>query len=200
MGTLKLELSAHKTLITSALSGKAKFLGSLIRLTGPGRALRTSTVNLVKRIRNPFGTVKLTAPTGHIIRKLKAKALAVRNKKGFWEATHPKIFRALPVKELIIRYRSILSGYLNYYSFADNRPRLRFIYELLKLSLISVLKEKHQIGVRDILKSYGPNITLRIPKKDGTTVSLSFNCPPLGSKKVFLGDFNLIGDPLSVVD
>jgi hypothetical protein len=30
----------------------------------------------------------------------------------------------LPAQDIILRYKSILNGYINYYSFADDKPRL----------------------------------------------------------------------------
>ena len=91
----------------------------------------------------------------------------------------PKIFLILQLKELLIRYRSILSGYLYYYTFADNRPRLRVAHTILKRSLVDVIKKKKKIRHRfkEVLERYGPNITLNITKKDGTKVSLDFKLP-----------------------
>lgn len=153
------------------------------------------------RVRPPVGIVKLIAPIGHVLRKLQGKALTHISRGGIRKATFPPIFSVLPVKELIIRYRSILSGYLNYYTFADNRLRLRYVYSVLRRSLICVLMDKHQVGIREILNRYGPDITLNISKGDGTIVSLKFDCPslkPMPSK--FLGSFGLEGDPLAAVD
>ena len=52
----------------------------------------------------------------------------------------------LPIRDLIIRYRSILSGILNYYSFVDNRPKLKTIYKILKESLRKTIEFKEKIG------------------------------------------------------
>lgn len=83
----------------------------------------------------------------------------------------------------------------------DNRPSLRFVYLTLKRSLVGVLMNKHKTGVRDILKKYGPDVTLNITRKDGSMVSLSFGCPSLRSTPWrFLGTFDFRGDPLSIVD
>ena len=147
--------------------------------------------------------MKLTAPLGHLLNRMLTKLFLSKEKdlNGARKSNHPKSFLALPVKDLLIRYRSILSGYLNYYSFVTNRPRLRVVYTTLKRSLIGVLMQKFQVGIREVFERYGPNLTLNIRKKDGTTVSLDFKCPALRSTpEKFLGTFDFKGDPLTTVN
>lgn len=56
-------------------------------------------------------------------------------------------FTALPVKDMILRYRTILAGFLNFYSFADNITRLRYIYYILHSSLQKTIQRKLDIGI-----------------------------------------------------
>lgn len=76
----------------------------------------------------------MEAPIKNLIEKLKNNNIIqyIGNK------VIPKAIQhltVLPIKDIILRYRSILSGILNYYSFVDNRPYLKKIYEILKMSL-----------------------------------------------------------------
>lgn len=148
--TLKLELSLEKTLITSAYSGKARFLSTLIRVSSAKKNTRVTFDQVHKRtMKSPSGIVQLIAPIGHLVKRLQSKQL------GFLPGSlnridYPKSFLALPIKDLIIRYRSILLGYLNYYSFADNRPRLRYVYNTLRRSMIGVIKNKLGCSAREL--------------------------------------------------
>lgn len=205
--TLKLELNLKKTLITSAWTGRAKFLSTLIRVPQLTDGKNTLTVvgkKSGRRIKSSNFSVRLSAPIGHIVKKLQSKQLGFSKPQGAPHSSnkieYPKAFLVLPLRDLLIRYRSILSGYLNYYSFVSNRPRLKYIYNILKCSLIGLIKNKSGMGIREVLRRYGPQITLQLRRKDGTIARLDFRCPPLFSTpNRFLGEFEFKGDPLSVV-
>jgi len=88
-------------------------------------------------------------------------------------------FIPLPVKDLILRYRTILSGFTNFYSFADNIGSLLYIYYLLHQSLRKTICRKLDIGKREFLSIYGPDISISLRKRDGTWVVLDFPPPKL---------------------
>jgi hypothetical protein len=88
-------------------------------------------------------------------------------------------FMAWPIKDIILRFRAILAGFLNYYSFADNIRSLHWIYFLLHGSLRKTICRKLDIGTKDFLSSYGPNITITIRRSDGKNVQLDFPPPKL---------------------
>lgn len=120
----------------------------------------------------------MDAPIQNLIDKLENKAFL--KKKA--EKLVPQVileFTPLPIKELILRFRSILLGILNYYSFADNRHDLRQIHYLLKECLIRTIQHKEQTNRKTLLKQYGNDIALNIKSIDGKTKTLSFACPPL---------------------
>lgn len=115
----------------------------------------------------------MTMPTDEIISRLK--------KKGFLKDNgQPKscgMFLPLPVKDIILRFRVILYGYLNYFSFIDNPRSLLNIFGLLKSSLQLTICRKKDIRIRELLKSFGPDVTLKIRRRDGQIVQLDFKAP-----------------------
>lgn len=69
----------------------------------------------------------MLAPITKIISKLKEKGLASKDP-SILKAQHITKFLPLEVTDIINRYNSIVRGYLNYYSFVDNRTRLSKIH------------------------------------------------------------------------
>ena len=65
----------------------------------------------------------MLAPIPEIISKLREKGLA-SNKPNTLKGRHLPKLLPLEVTDIINRYNSIVRGYLNYYSFVDNRTRL----------------------------------------------------------------------------
>jgi group II intron reverse transcriptase/maturase len=200
---LKLELSEKKTLITSAITEQARFLGSNINTISAKLGIR-KTVNRKDGylIRLPEGHVRLLAPISKIVKRLVAKHFIERRRNGELRAHCPSQLTALPIKELIIRYRSVLYGYLNYFSFADNRPRLARIYWFLRESLIWAIGKKKQINRGEVLNRFGKNITLSITRKDGVEVLLDFAAPRMATraKENKFSGYKGDRDPLSVMD
>ena len=186
--SLKLTLSEEKTLITNTRLGRVKFLGTLIRRIAPTRRFRPLS----------SGNIWMTIPLPLITKRLKEK--------GFWKPG-PKgpipigitKFIPLSIKELILRFRTILNGYLNYYSFSDNIRSLSYIYFLLHHSLRKTICRKIDIGPREFFAIYGPNITITIRRKDGKWVDLDFPMPKLTRNPT---NFQGVtpGDPLRVKD
>jgi hypothetical protein len=136
------------------------------------------------------------------------KILAKRLKeKGFWKSgpngpipMGVEKFIPFPLKDLILRFRSILSGILNYYSFADNIYTLRYVYFLLLSSLQRTIQRKENIGYRKCLAQYGPSVSIRIYKWDGSSVMLSFACPPLRKNRMNFKGTERSRDPLLIKD
>lgn len=126
----------------------------------------------------PTNEVCVEAPINDIVKKfIERKFLKVEN----CEFT-PQIIKkvtSLPAKDIIIWFRSILFGYLNFHSFADNKQSFNRIYWYLKRSLTRTLCYKENIGWNRFKRKYGTNVTLSILRKDGKTVYLDFKCPSL---------------------
>lgn len=132
LSDLKLELSLEKTLITNTRKDKAKFLGVIInRRAGPNYSTYD---RMGRKVRLQKANIVLSAPIQILLDKLKNNKFV----QFIGQKMVPKAISyltILPIKDIILRFRSILSGILNYYSFVDNRPYLRIIYEMLKISL-----------------------------------------------------------------
>lgn len=121
----------------------------------------------------------MTAPILEIVKKLEGKKFLIRKDDKWRPQSIPK-FIPLPIKDMIIHYKVILlQGFLNYYSFVDNRKHLAKIYMILKESLRKTICRKRQIGKRAFERKFGPNIEIKIRRKDGELVILNFKCPNL---------------------
>lgn len=83
MSGLKLELSEKKTLITSAITEQAKFLGTSISTISAKLGIR-KTVNRKNGylIRLPEGHVRLQAPVSKIVKRLEDKRFIDKRKNG----------------------------------------------------------------------------------------------------------------------
>lgn len=101
----------------------------------------------------------MTAPLALITKRLRDKGFWKMGGNGPVPKAIPK-FLAAPVKDLIIRYRSILYGFLNFYSFARNIRSLIFLYYLLRGSLKNTICRKLDIGSKKFDSIYGKNITI----------------------------------------
>lgn len=140
LNSLRLQLSEEKTLITNTRQGKVKFLGTIINRVSPTRG-RLAFPTLAGRLR-------MNVPLQSLCRRLREK--------GFWKPTvNGPVSQAIthfihwPIKDIILRFRTILSGLFQYYSFVNNRGSLSYIYHLLHSSLRNTICRKLDIGVRE---------------------------------------------------
>jgi hypothetical protein len=69
----------------------------------------------------------MSMPTKAIVDRLKSKNFMKQHNGNLVPCSITK-FLPLPVKDIIIRFRVILNGYLNYFSFIDNPSGLLKIY------------------------------------------------------------------------
>ena len=169
--SLNLTLSEEKTLITNTRERKVKFLGTHIQRIAP--------IKTPLGCPSSAGKIRMTAPIRLLTQRLRER--------GFWKLSSTgrpvskgvTILLPFPIKDLILRFRTILRGFLNYYSFADNITSLMYIYFLLSGSLKSTICRKFDIGRRECLDLYGPNTTISIRKRDGQLVHLDFPPPRL---------------------
>lgn len=178
LNNLKLELSMEKTLITNTRKEKARFLGVLIsRNTG----FHTTNIKTGRKNRIAASSVVMNAPLPSLIDKLeKNKFIKTRVYKLIPQVVLD--LTPLPLRDLILYYRSILKGIMNYYSFADNLTSLRRIYNLLLGSLIKTICHKERINREEFVKSYGRYVKLNILRSDGTIACLDF-LPPVLKKR-----------------
>jgi len=130
---LKLRLSQEKTFITNAKKNSANFLGLRIsRLSTSKGQMKNIKNSLGHRVRIGGSASMIKAPINELIEKLIERQLATykinsKNKKMIVGLPMLKL-QHLPLYDIVIRYKSVLNGIFNYYSFVDNRSRLNVIY------------------------------------------------------------------------
>lgn len=200
---LKLELSQEKTLITNAATEKAWFLGTEIN--------RTSSVKgEIKRFKNrkghsqriPTTSLIMNAPISKLVSKFRDKGLVTWKSKTLNAdnlTPEPMLkWMNLPIRDIILIYRMILNGILNYYSFPNNKPSLILIYWILRKSLAKTLAAKLRLNrVRKVYLKFGVDIKYRIPETDKI---IDFARPSLlPTPKKFLGNTDFT-DSLRVID
>lgn len=146
--SIKLRLNMEKTLISPASDG-CVFLGTRIHV--PLNQLRFKQGTALKSRAN-LG-VRLNAPLDRVIRKLHLTGFCDTNGIG-----QPKfsLYVAEP-DEMVGLYGSVIRGYLNYYSFADNYKKLASaVFYILRASLCKLIAAKYKLkSVKQVLRKYG---------------------------------------------
>jgi group II intron reverse transcriptase/maturase len=132
---LKLELSPEKTLITHALTEKARFLGYDISADGPGP------------YKKGYGRITLRIP----IKKLKEKVLRyTKNGKS--------VHRTEIINEsdfaIIEKYGAEYRGIVQYYAYARNRHWLGYLHWIMSGSLLKTLAAKHKSTVAKMARKF----------------------------------------------
>jgi len=140
LGTeLKLTLSADKTLITHASTGRARFLGYEIGI------MNSDTKFDNRRRRAVNGRVGMYIPEDVIQAKRKRYL-----RDG--EPTHRSAYLNDSEYDIIIRYQGEYRGLVNYYSLAHNLGRLNQIAWEMETSLLKTLAGKNQTSVMKEVK------------------------------------------------
>ena len=166
---LRLTLNSEKTMITSATTGRAKFLGSEIRVTksrtqDQPRSRRNTGTRIVKK-RIPVGKIMLLAPLETLILKLRDQGIC--RVKDFRQRkiipTRKKAWTNLELVDIVRKYGSVWRGILNYYSFADNRSQLNLIQFILHHSCACTIGGKQRLRSRaKVFQKWGK--TLEVEK------------------------------------
>lgn len=156
---LGLELNVQKTAITRGSTG-ATFLSARIHVP---RQVSRHVRGSHGRARASLG-VRLNAPLADVIRRLADAGYCTRDGKA-----RPRFaLYACTKDEIVAHVNSVIRGLCNYYSFADNYPRLAAsIGNILRNSAAKLLaaKEKRRT-VRQVLKAHGR----RLGRGDATTL------------------------------
>lgn len=150
---LKLELSASKTLITKPSEKPALFLGTLISISSHSTFYAGKNGQRLKAV----SQIQMLAPLDRIYTKLAAaNMMDLETKKGI-----PRFLWYAENKEAIIKlYNSVFRGYLNYYSFANNRSRVASSLEwILKSSCARLLAAKFKLGnISGVVRKFGKDL------------------------------------------
>lgn len=195
---LKLKLSPEKTLITNTRAERARFLSVMIKriASDKGPVKRYLYKGAPKRV--PSGGLWMTAPTLDVVKKLADKGFLDWNN-GRWDPKSITKFIPMKVRDIIIRYKSILMGLFNYYSFVDNRPRLVKLHWILKESLRKTLCRKLRLNKRRFEAKFGKNVIHREQLAKGVRVT-SFTCPPLKRQPMRFFGKAVFWDPTTAKD
>ena len=144
----------EKISITHARTGNVFFLGTHIFKT----RLSSLTANLVGNSRcTDHAKVCLEAPVLRLASELTAL--------GFFRGgrSWPKFsWRHYPLAQIIAFYNAVIRGYLDYYSFVDNRAALvSLIYRILRGSCAKLIAAKMKLGSRlKVFAKYGKNLAV----------------------------------------
>jgi hypothetical protein len=121
----------------------------------------------------------MTAPMDSLLKRLKSKGFC-KPGTSLYRPLSITSFISWPIKDMILRFRTILAGILNFYSFADNIGSLSYIYYLLHGSLRNTICRKLDIGLRTFYAIFGPNITISV-YQSATRQLVKLDFPPFPS-------------------
>lgn len=173
---LKLTLSQEKTLITDTDGRRpAVFLGTNITRVKPiNNQIKNYKNKQGHRVRIPDTATRMTAPVDILIQKMIDKGIAEkkmnRHGKIVIQGKARNGWQNLPEKDITVRFKAILNGILNYYSFVDNKSRLNIIHWILKSGLAKTIASKKKLkSMKKVFAKYGSNLEKLHP----------FECPSL---------------------
>ena len=163
---LSLELSKDKTAITHLPTKKAFFLGTIIRRHSRKYLQGLTKKRALRRVRGSNSRIILECPINKIVGKLINQGYA-HAADGKPKAVTKWIY--MKPEEIILRYNAVIRGYLNYYSFANNRNMLQRIVWILGYSAVFTFSRKWNISPKKIFKKLGnpPSYTTRLKTRKG---------------------------------
>lgn len=140
---LQLELSAEKTLITNAKQ-RVRFLGYDIKKWKGER---------VRRIQTPHGSVLTRTSTRHLALLLpRDRGIAFTKEYGNpsrWQGKHRPHLLCLSDLEILMTYNAEISGFLGYYSLADNLKAVASkVLWMTTTSFLRTLAAKHKSSLK----------------------------------------------------
>ena len=150
-GTLKMEMSEEKTLITHS-NTPAKFLGYNVRVR------RSNTVKPGGRgttQRTMSGSVELSIPLKEKINGFMFKnGVVVQVENGELEPVCRKDMLRLTDLEIVSGYNAELRGICNYYCLASNFYKLNYFSYLMEYSCLKTLAGKHRCSIGKIKEKF----------------------------------------------
>lgn len=159
--SLNLKINMVKTKITNLHTDHALFLGTQVKFTRHTGFSHTQNSSLNQRKIGP--RIMLTAPIQRIRQKLTAAGFLKGN------AASPK-WMWLPFEpaQIIHQYNAVYRGYINYYSFVQNKGKLAgLLYFYLKSSCLKLLAAKLRLKTQaQVYKKYGKNLKVFHKHKD----------------------------------
>ena len=162
---LKLDINENKTKISHLGKKRIEYLG--FEIGKRSRKYTESQVSIIKstgvKRRPSHASIIIYAPKKKLIEKLIDHGFA-------WSKTKPKAVTKwifLKTEDIILRYKAVCRGILNYYSSVENRNLLTHITWLLKFSLVFTLARKWNISPVKVFKKLGKDWTFLYHKEKG---------------------------------
>ena len=150
--SLKMELSAEKTLITHSRQ-YARFLGYDIRVRRSGVIKRGGPGHKPKRTLN--NNCELSIPFHDKIHDfIFARGIAIRKQDGTLFLVHRPSLLRLTDLEIISAYNAELRGICNYYGIAGNYYKLGYLGYLMEYSCLKTLAAKHKSSISKVIAMY----------------------------------------------
>lgn len=151
-GTLKMELSEEKTLITHS-SECARFLGYDVRVRRSGEIKRGGPGNAKKRTLNNH--TELLVPFNDKIHKfIFSKGIAIQKIDGTLFPVHRNSLLRLTDLEIVTTYNDELRGLCNYYGMASNFHKMKYFAYLMKYSCLKTLASKHKSSISKVIAMF----------------------------------------------
>lgn len=150
-GTLKMELSDEKTLITHS-NNYARFLGYDVRVRRDEKIKHGSASNYTKRTLNNM--TELVIPFQDKIHQfLFTKSIAEQKNNELWAVKRTYLVHLTPL-EIVSTYNAELRGICNYYHMGSNFNKLNYLNYLMGYSCLKTLAAKHKCSVAEVIKMY----------------------------------------------
>ena len=188
---LELDLNVGKTRITHARSESAAFLGYRIHITDPSKyayVLRKGQYTWTHISTRP----KMDAPIEKLVEKLGKQKFC---KPGGKPTSNGKFIHE-SLKEIIVRYRLLEKGLLNYYYMATNYGRVSArIHYILKYSCALTIGRKMRLStLKKVFKPYGKSLEVRDEKGRCIASYPSYARPTGKISTMVVSPFDLIGN------
>lgn len=160
--TLKLELSAEKTLITNA-QRPAKFLGYDIYIQNSNATKRNKLGYLVRTFNNKI-VLRITTET---MRNKLLEHGAVKSDystgKEVWKSKAREYLMNDSMLDIITRYNAEIRGLYNHYSIANNSSSINAFSSIMEYSLYKTYAGKLQSSVSKVIAKFYKNKEFAIP-------------------------------------
>jgi group II intron reverse transcriptase/maturase len=159
---LDLELSQEKTTITHLATKPAFFLGTVIRRHGQAYSQGLIRRQGKKSIKGSNVRILLECPIDRIVKRLEDQGY-VHKADGKPKAVTKWIY--MKPEEIILRYNAVIRGYLNYYSFANNRNMLQRIVWILRFSAVFTFARKWNISPKQVFRKMGSKLAYQVDQE-----------------------------------
>ncbi|GHU88854.1 maturase [Bacteroidia bacterium] len=160
--TLKLELSAEKTLITNA-QRPAKFLGYDIYIHNSNVTKRNKLGYLVRTFNNKIILHVTTETMRNKLMEYGAVKFDCRTGKEIWKSKAREYLMNDSLLDIITRYNAEIRGLYNYYAIANNSSSLNTFSSVMEYSMYKTYAGKLQCSVSKAIDKFYKNKKFAIP-------------------------------------